>query len=83
MTKTKLGKQLRQFQYRFGAVPRVIIDCLPDEKIIESYVTCSDCGVRLVSDDDLKQAIEQSQDADEFLDIISELARHHDEDSKE
>jgi hypothetical protein len=58
-------------------VPRHIIDVVPDEHIILSYVTCSGCDEMLVSEDDLAEAIAKCKDVDEFVAFTDELLRQH------
>lgn len=73
MTRTQLARELRECQLEYGAVPGNILFLLTDDQIIESYVTCSCCGERLVSDADLNAAIRNADDSNEFLEACDEL----------
>lgn len=75
MDKQALAQQLRQRQYAHGYIPRHLIDTVSDEDIIESYITCSCCGEKQVTPQQLELAIEQARDASHFLAICDEQAR--------
>jgi hypothetical protein len=51
MLKNQLADELRQRQYKYGKVERKLIAVLSDDQIIDSYITCSCCGEKQVSDD--------------------------------
>jgi hypothetical protein len=73
MTRTQLARELRECQFEHGAVPPNVLFLLTDDQIIESYVTCSCCGERLVSDADLAAAIKNADDSEDFLEACDEL----------
>lgn len=75
MQKHELATQLRLRQYARELVPRKLIDALSDDQIIETYITCSDCGVRCVSEQELQTAIRMSDTADSFL-ALTESVSH-------
>ncbi|HEY1352399.1 MAG TPA: hypothetical protein VGF67_22505 [Ktedonobacteraceae bacterium] len=70
-----LARQLRQRQYTQGCLPRYIIDAVSDEDIIDCYITCSCCGEKQVTPQQLVTAIAQAHDAYHFLALCDEQAR--------
>ena len=77
MDKHELASELRECQRRLGQAPAFFIENLPDELIIDAYVTCHDCQARLVDDATLEQFIRQAKDHDEFLALVSGHTRLH------
>jgi hypothetical protein len=79
MSKHQLALELRQRQYAKGMVPKHMIDALSDEDIIDSYVTCSGCGKKQVTDVQKETAIWQATNAEEFFALCDrfEGAGHH------
>ena len=75
MDKHLLAQQLRQRQYAHGHLPRHLVDAVSDEDMIDSYITCSCCGEKQVTPQQLEVAIAQSRDAHHFLMICGEQAR--------
>jgi hypothetical protein len=76
MLKSNLAKELRQRQCRLSAVPRHIIKSLPDDEIIDCYITCSCCGEKQVEDlAQLERIIADSQNADDFFKRCDSVAR--------
>ncbi len=57
MDKHKLASELRECQRQLGQAPAFFIENLPDELIIDAYVTCHNCQARLVDDDTLEKCI--------------------------
>jgi len=76
MTKHELAQELRERQYQLGQVPRAIIDSLSDDDMIDSYITCSHCGKKLVDESRLPALIDEAFSADHFLDLC-DLGRGH------
>jgi hypothetical protein len=74
MTRQQLARELRECQFEYGAVPGNVLYLLTDDQIIESYVTCSCCGERLVSDADLAAAIKNADDSEDFLEMCEEFS---------
>jgi hypothetical protein len=68
--KEDLLKELRQLAYESGRFPKIVIDSLPDNSVIECYATCSCCGKQKVSDHGLVRAINACDNAEEFLKIL-------------
>jgi hypothetical protein len=77
MLKSELAHQLRQRQYNYGIVERYLIDALSDDEIIDSYITCADCGHKQVTPSDLQAAIEIATDAHHFFEICNKRAQKH------
>jgi hypothetical protein len=75
MDKAQLAQALRQRQYAHGYISRRMIDAVSDEDIIDSYITCSCCGEKQVTPQELETAIEQASDAYHFLMLCDEKAR--------
>jgi len=75
MDKHVLAQQLRQRQYTQGHLPRHLIDAVSDEDMIDSYITCSCCGEKQVTPQQLEVAIAQAHDASHFLTICDEQPR--------
>jgi hypothetical protein len=75
MKHAELAKQLRQRQYIAGIAPREMIDSLSDSQIIDTYITCSCCGVKQINDTTLlKKIITKANSVDEFFDACDEVA---------
>jgi hypothetical protein len=79
MKKRVLVKQLRKHQRKLGHAPRHVIDFLPDNLIIEAYITCSDCNGRLIDDQQLAQLIGLAKDCDHFLSLLNQHTCSDDE----
>lgn len=69
MNKRVLAQQFRERQYAHGEVSREVIDSVSDDSIIEAYITCSCCGEKLVSPEELTTAIAQATDCIHFFEI--------------
>jgi len=74
MTREQLANELRECQFEYGVIPAQILYLLTDDQIIESYVTCSCCGDRIASDDDLAAAISNASDSEDFLEWCDECS---------
>jgi hypothetical protein len=74
MDKHQLAQELRQRQYNKGLVPRRMIDALSDDDIIDSYITCSDCGEKQVEGQILENAIEAAHNSDQFFSLCDSFA---------
>jgi hypothetical protein len=59
MDKHKLASELRECQRQLGQAPAFFIENLPDDLIIDAYVTCHDCQARLVDEDTLEKCISE------------------------
>jgi len=77
MDKHKLASELRECQRRLGQAPAFFIENLPDELIIDAYVTCHDCQARLVDEDTLEKCISEAKDYEEFLALVNSHTRSH------
>jgi hypothetical protein len=77
MDKHKLASELRECQRQLGQAPAFFIENLPDELIIDAYVTCHDCKARLVDDDTLEKCINETKDHEEFIALVNSHARSH------
>ena len=71
MDKHQLAQELRQRQYGRGLVEKKYIDALSDNDIIDSYITCSACGAKLVPLDDLDLLIKRARSAEQFIAAIA------------
>lgn len=67
MLKKELAQQLRQKQYDIGIIDKKRIDNIPDDEIIDCYITCSGCGEKQVDVEQLNKIIEKSSNTDEFF----------------
>ena len=74
MEKNQLAQELRQRQYGAGLVERRLIDELSDDDIIDSYITCSQCGAKQVTERNLEIAIARAKSASHFLELCDQLA---------
>lgn len=77
MNKQQLAQELRERQYKQGAANlahRRTIDTLSDDKIIDSYITCSCCGNKQVLGKDLECAIQDAIDVNDFFGICDRAA---------
>jgi hypothetical protein len=75
MLKNELAIQLRERQLKFGQAPKALIDACSDEQIIDSYITCSQCGDKEVTAPQLTAAIRQANNVDEFFNICESFAK--------
>jgi len=75
MTKSELAAQLRQRQLARGLVPKWMVEMLDDDAIIDSYVTCAECGVKQADGAELDQIIAASHCAEDFFDRCDEAAK--------
>ena len=71
MDKHQLAQELRQRQYARSLVEKKYIDALSDDDIIDSYITCSGCGAKLVPLDDLDLIIKRARSAEQFIAAIA------------
>ncbi|MBY0522776.1 MAG: hypothetical protein K2R98_05240 [Gemmataceae bacterium] len=76
MNKHELAEQLRECHRQHGAAPTHFIDLMPDDLIIEAYITCNRCQERMVDDEVLAACIAQAQDFRTFFQLIDRNARH-------
>ena len=79
MNKEKLAEELRNKQIKLGLVPKFLIDKLSDDAIINSYITCSKCGVKEADGDILEQLINKAQDTEDFFQMIQEIQQHEEQ----
>jgi hypothetical protein len=77
MTKTELASQLRRRQLERGLVPKWMVEMLDDDAIIDSYVTCAECGVKQAEGAELARIIAESHCAEDFFDLCNEAAKGH------
>jgi len=75
MNKKDLAQELRERQIRAGYIPENIINLLSDDKIIDSYITCSQCGEKDITDDMLDLSIKRAKNTDNFFDIIDKIKK--------
>ncbi len=76
MLKHVLAQQLRQRQYEQNLVPRSMVDALSDDEIIDTYITCSGCGEKQVTPEELVNAIAMADDAGMFFSICDDFNNH-------
>ena len=79
MEKQQLAKELRKRLAKKGLVERPLLDSITDEQIIESYLTCSCCGKKQVTDQEVATALQFAANADQFFAICDKYtsARPH------
>lgn len=75
MLKRELAQQLRERQLKFGKVSQALIDACSDDQIIDSYITCSQCGDKEVTAPQLASAIKQANNVDEFFNICEAFSK--------
>jgi len=75
MEKHRLALELRQRQSCSGILAQHVIDALSDDELIESYITCTDCGEKLVPLQVLESAIRLISSVDEFFEVCENFAR--------
>ena len=76
MEKHQLAQALRQRQYHLALIEKQLIDAVPDDALIDSYITCSDCGEKQVAPQELTTAIELAASADQFFDLCESMAHN-------
>jgi hypothetical protein len=57
--------------YTRGLVKKKYIDVLSDNDIIDSYITCSGCGAKIIPLDDLDLIIKRARSAEQFSAAIA------------
>lgn len=78
MTKSELAEQLRQRQREKNILPPAILavmERMGDDTIIDSYVTCAECGVKQAEGLKLERIIAESHCAEDFFDRCNEAAK--------
>ena len=82
-TRKELAKVLRKRQVELLPVTgpqlgitKEKIEKLSDDQIIESYITCSDCGRKMATMEDVDRVLEENpRTFDEFWDRLESLVR--------
>ncbi len=77
MDKAHLATELRHRQYVKGLTPRHTLNGLSDDEIIDSYVTCSGCGRKMVTPQALREIILEASTVLEFLDLTGKQSHAH------
>lgn len=75
MKKSDLAEGLRERQRKIKLVPKYVIDSTLDDDIIDSYITCSCCGKKLVNSNVLEASIDAAKDVDHFFHILDEVVK--------
>lgn len=75
MKKHQLAQALRQRQHQLGLLETHVIDAASDDQLIDSYITCSDCGEKQVTPAELATAIDFASTIEQFLDLCESFAR--------
>lgn len=77
MEKAHLARELRERQYFLGKADRRLIDMLSDDQIINSYLTCSSCGKKQVTEQEQETALQLSTCTQEFFEMCDAFASEH------
>ncbi len=79
MEKQQLAQDLRQRQYAAGMVDRRLIDLISDDQMIDSYLICSCCGKKQVTDQEKEEALLLATNSQQFFDFCDAFAgaRNH------
>src|SRR6185437_7451968 len=77
MNKHILAQQLRQRQVRLGYFSREFAAKIPDDVMIDCYITCHCCGQKQVEGADLNRIILEATTSDEFLDLCNNASKIH------
>jgi Tfp pilus assembly PilM family ATPase len=75
LDKHQLAQALRQRQYRLALLEKHVIDAIPDEEIIDNYITCSDCGEKQVTSQELSIVIGLAANVNQFFELCESIAR--------
>ncbi len=75
MERHALADDLRAAQIRLGQIPTEVIRELPDEVIIDSYITCSCCGEKQVEGTDLDLLIASADDTEHFFKLAGNFSQ--------
>lgn len=67
----ELGQQLRERQLRLQLIPKELINVVINEDIVDSYFVCSVCDRRFFALELEQRIIEESKDAEEFIERIN------------
>ena len=69
MNKSTLALALRERLLAKKLVTKKLLDTVSDDDVIDSYITCSDCGAKSIkTKGELNKAILESKDVEDFLD---------------
>lgn len=71
MTIFDLGQQLRERELRLKRLPREVVAVVTNEDIVDSFLVCSICEQRFFDPKLEQQIIEESKDAEEFIERIN------------
>ena len=77
MLKRELAQELRESQYQKKLVAKALVDALTDDQMIDSYITCSDCGEKQVTEQQLPNLIATAKDANEFFRLCDRNTSPH------
>jgi hypothetical protein len=77
MLKHELAQELRERQYKKKLVAKALVDALTDEEMIDSYITCSGCGAKQVTEQQLPNLIARAKDANEFFQLCDRNTSPH------
>jgi hypothetical protein len=77
MTKFDLGKQLRERELRLGRIPAELVHAVSNEDIVESFMECSICQIRYITNDAGRKMIDESEDVEEFIERINIAFKWH------
>lgn len=76
VNKKVLAEELREKQIAFGEVSDLTIMSLSDDDIIDAYITCSECGEKIVDQRTLMRIIFKFRDVDDFFRVCNMYGNH-------
>ena len=74
MERQALAAQLSRRAVAGRGLDPLLADAVSDSRVIESCITCVDCGRREVDDSELYRVISAAADAEDFFELLDAIA---------
>ena len=83
MKKEVLADELRKRQIELGLNPPELVNAISDDQIIDSYITCADCGQKEIPSSMVGWLIGKAENADQFFNLVDQISSHFTNDDDE
>lgn len=78
MEQSQLVSDLREKKRILGGPDSKLIESMSDSEVINSFLTCSDCGGMLATEEQVEQLVTEAHSVDEFLvSSLLDVERHN------
>lgn len=78
MERSQLVSDLRQKKRILGGPDSKLVDTMSDSEVINSFLTCSDCGGMQATEEQVEQFVSEAHSMDEFLvSSLLDVDRHN------